>query len=352
MNFCSDNVTGAAPEILEALQAANAGSAAAYGADAWTARLRDTVATLFECEVEIFPVVTGTAANSLALAALVPPFGAVFCHQASHIYVDECGGPEFQTGGAKLVDLPGDHGKLSAATLEPILGSWAEASVHQVQPAAISLTQATECGTVYRPEEMRAIGDLAHRHRLRLHVDGARFANALARLGASPADLSWRAGVDALSLGATKNGALGAELVVFFDPALARDFGFRRKRAGHLLSKMRFLSAQLEAYFADGLWLRNARHANRMADRLADGLARIPGVRIPNPVEANLFHVRMPETMIAGLEADGFRFYREGGPETIRLVTAFDTAPEAVDFFVEAARRLAGGAPELRAAAS
>ncbi len=351
MDFRSDNVTGAAPEILAAVAAANAGTAAAYGEDEITARVERRLCDLFETEVAAFPVATGTAANSLALSVLVPPYGAVYCHPLSHVNVDECGGPEFYTGGAKLVPLPGPDGKMAAADLDAALRAAGAGIVHHAQPAAVSLTQATECGTVYKPAEVAALAAVAHRHGLRVHMDGARFANAVAALGCAPADLTWRAGVDALSFGATKNGALAAEAVVFFDRALAASFGYRRKRAGHLFSKMRFLSAQLEAYLKDGLWLRLAAHANAMAARLARGLAAVPGVRLAFPVDANEVFAVLPEPVIAGLEAEGFRFFRWSGVwpaamggHTIRLVTAFNTEAAAVDAFVAATTRFVAGA--------
>jgi threonine aldolase len=341
MNFASDNVTGVAPEILAALAAVNDGPSAAYGDDAVTARLEARMAKIFETEVTVFPVATGSAANALALSAVTPPYGAIYCHAAAHINVDECGAPEFFTGGAKLVDLPGPDGKLTAGDLAEVLAGAGKGVVHHVQPAAVSLTQATECGTVYSPDELRAIADLAHGHGLAVHMDGARFANAAASLGRSPADLTWRAGIDLMSFGATKNGALAAEAVVFFDRARAADFGFRRKRAGHLFSKMRFLSAQLEAYLTDGLWLRNAAHANRMAARIADGLDRLDGAELVYPVQANEVFVRLPEPVIAGLLADGFTFYRWDGPtgRVVRLVTAFNTGPAAVEALLAAAER-------------
>lgn len=360
MNFASDNVTGVAPEILAALAAVNAGPAAPYGDDAVTARLEARMAEVFETdELAVFPVATGTAANALALAAVAPSYGAVYCHASAHINTEECGAPEFFTGGAKLIDLPGANGKLWAEDLAAALSVAGAGSVHRVQPAAVSLTQASDFGTVYDPDELRAIAELAHAHGLAVHVDGARFANAVAGLGLAPADLTWRAGVDVLSFGATKNGALAAEAVVFFNRALADGFAFRRKRAGHLFSKMRFLSAQLEAYLADDLWLRNAAHANRMAARLADGLGRLPGVEIVYPVQANEIFARLPEPAIAGLLADGFAFYRwdetpedglqggasrEGGASAglVRLVTAFDTEPAAVEALLAAAERHLG----------
>jgi threonine aldolase len=351
MNFSSDNVTGAAPEILEALVRAAAGSVPSYGADPLTERVERRLAELFEHEVAAFPVATGTAANALALATLTPPWGAIYAHAESHVEVDECGAPEFYTGGAKLVLLPGADGKIGAAELAARLPG-GKGVVHHVQPAAVSLTQATEAGTVYTPAEIAAIAETAKRHGLAVHMDGARFANAVVSLGCSPADLTWRAGVDALSFGATKNGALAAEAVVFFDPARASEFAFRRKRAGHLFSKMRFLSAQLDAYLEGELWRRNAAHANRAAARLAAGLAGIPGARLRHPAQANEVFVELPERVIGGLAGDGFRFYRWPDETSccIRLVTAFDTAAAGVDALLAAARRHAaasrGGAAE------
>ncbi len=341
MNFCSDNASGAAPEILRALEAANDGWAMPYGNDDLTHRLQVRVQEIFETEAVVLPVATGTAANVLCLSVMTPPYGAIYCHRESHINVDECGAPEFYSGGAKLVALPGDHGKLTPATLEAAIVDAGD--VHSVQPAAVSLTNASEAGTVYTPEETRAIAEIAKAHGLGLHLDGARFANALVALGCSPAEATWKAGVDALALGATKNGVLAGELVVVFDPGKAEELGYRRKRGGHLFSKMRFLSAQLEAYLADDLWLRNARHANTMAAALAEGLAELPGVELSHPVEANEIFVTLPEPMIEGLFARGFQFYR-WGPETnreARLVTAFNTDPAHVEAFLSAAREFA-----------
>jgi threonine aldolase len=235
--------------------------------------------------------------------------------------------------------VEGDHGKITAAVLEAaIMG---RGVVHHAQPASASLTQASEAGTVYQTAEIEAVAEVCRRHGLALHMDGSRFANAVVALERSPAELTWRAGVEALSFGATKNGAMAAEAVVFFDPAKAADFAYRRKRGGHLFSKMRFLSAQLEAYLADDLWLRNAGHANRMAARLAEGLRAVPGARLQHPVEANELFVELPDPVIRGLFADGFQFYRwdHEASVVIRLVTAFDTAPAAIDAFLASARR-------------
>jgi threonine aldolase len=338
-DFGSDNVTGAHPAILEALVAANQGAAASYGADALTRRLATRLADIFEREVAVFPVISGTAANSLALAQLCPPWGAILCETGAHVAVDECGAPTLFTGGATLSLIEGVAGRLQPADVAARIAQTRIGDQHQVQPAALTLTQATECGTVYRPADIAALAEVAHGHGLAVHMDGARFANALAHLGCTPAEATWKAGVDVLSLGATKNGALMAEAVIFFDPARANDFLYRRKRTGHLVSKMRFLSAQLDAWLADGLWLRLAAHANAAARRLADGLAR-RGHATEWPVEANEVFVRLPPPIAAGLEAAGFHFYPwgdppgDGAPGLYRLVTAWNTADADVDAFL------------------
>ncbi|HYM04135.1 MAG TPA: low specificity L-threonine aldolase [Stellaceae bacterium] len=337
MNFRSDNVAGIAPEILSAIADANVGTAASYGDDPITARLSRRFAEIFEREVSVFPVATGTAANALALAALTPPWGAVFCHEDSHINTDECGAPEFYAGGAKLIALPGVDAKIDAAAVAARVAD--QGIVHHAQPATISITQATEAGTLYRANEIDALAELAGRHGLALHMDGSRFANAVAALGCRPAEITWRVGVDALSFGATKNGALAAEAVILFDPAKAEEVAFRRKRGGHLFSKMRFLSAQLDAYLADDLWLRNAAHANRMAARLAAGLSRSAVARLCHPTQANEVFVELPDPVIGALAAAGFGFHRWGGEAStcLRLVTAFDTRAADVDAFIAAA---------------
>jgi threonine aldolase len=346
MNFCSDNTAGAHPRILEAIAAVNRGAAMPYGNDEITRRVEKKICDVFERECSVFLVGTGTAANALALSVLAPGYGAVFCHPESHINMDECGAPEFFTGGAKLVGVPGAHGRIAEHDLDRAIKAGGIGVVHHVQPTTVSITQATEAGTVYRAADIAAIAGVAHRHGLALHMDGARFANALVHTGSSPADLTWRAGVDALSFGATKNGAFAAEAVVFFDPARAAGFGYRRKRAGQLWSKMRFLAAQFEAYLDGELWLANARHANRLAAELAQGLAAIKGARIEHPVEANEIFVTLPEQVIRGLEADGFSFYRwmDASSTTLRLVTSFETDPAHVATFVASARRHAAAA--------
>ncbi len=344
MNFTSDNAAPVSPEILAALAAANDGPAPSYGADSWTARFREKIASLFGPQAIAHPVATGTAANALALATIVRPYGAVLCAEEAHIASDECGAPEFYMGGAKLIPLPSRDGKIRPAQIDAAMARARDGGVHHVLPEAVSLTQATEWGTIYQPDEIAAIAAACRRHGLALHMDGARFANALVTLGCPPAAIGPEAGVDVLSFGATKNGALAAEAVIFFNPKLADGFERRRKRAGQLWSKMRYLSAQLDAYLESDLWLRNARQANDMAGRLAAGL----GPHVIHPVEANELFLTLPEPQIAALESAGARFYRwvavEGVPNpVIRLVTSFATTETDVDRFLKlfAAQKLA-----------
>lgn len=349
MNFGSDNMAGFSPEMLEALARANGGRAKSYGADEVTARVADRIADIFETEVEVFPVVTGGAANSLALALMAPAWGAVWCHPESHVNTDECGGPEFFSGGAKLIPVEGEHGKFTAGALAEKLEYAGHRGVHEALPSAVSISQATEAGTIYTPDEIAAIAAICHGCDLGLHMDGARFANALVTLDCSPAEMTWKAGIDILSFGATKNGALAAEAVVVFSKNLrakAGELAFRRKRAGHLLSKMRFLSAQLEAYLTEDLWLRNARHANAMAARMARGVADIPGLGLAHPVEANEIFPVLPAAVRKGLRADGFEFYDwpDAGPDGARLICAFDSREEDIEAFLVSARRHASAA--------
>jgi threonine aldolase len=344
-NFYSDNVSGAAPEILQALVAANAGDVASYGGDPWTEGLAARFGEVFEVPVEVLPVGTGTAANGLAAALLAEPYGAVYSADVSHLHGSECGGPEFWSGGnVRSVPLPSRDGRLQVADVTAALETAAARSAYDVPPRALSLTQGTEAGTVYTVEEVRALAAAARAHGLAVHMDGARFANAVARLGCTPAELTWKAGVDVLSFGATKNGALAAEAVVVFRPEPARSLRYRRRRGGHLFSKMRFVSVQLDAYLTGGLWLRNARHANAMAERVRAGLAGLPGVHFPHPTEINLVLVRLPQPVADGLATDGYSFSRRGRPgdRLVRIACAFDTPVEAVDALVAAARRHAG----------
>jgi threonine aldolase len=329
MNFLSDNVWGAWPEMLAAIEAAAAGPQLSYGEDEISARVEARFCEVFERRLRVFPVISGTAANALGLSTLVPGHGVIFCREGSHIAVDECGAAEFYTQGARLVTLPGHEGKLSPREIGAALAQFQRGLVHHSQPAAISITQASEVGTVYSREEVSNIAELARANGLKLHMDGARVANALAHLDCTPAEATWKAGVDVLSFGATKGGALGAEAVVFFDPDDVRDFEYRRKRAGHLASKLRFVSAQLEAYLADDRWLGRAKRANACARRLAEGIAGAKGAELVHPVQSNAVLVRLPDTMIARLRAEGARFYDweppSNGRTLVRLVTSFAT---------------------------
>jgi threonine aldolase len=342
MWFMSDNTQPAAPEVMAAVARANAGHAASYGADAIMSRVTAALRARFEApQAEVRLVATGTAANALALACLAPPWGAVYCHGESHVNSDECGAPEFYTAGAKLVPLGGAHGRIDPAALDAALAVGGGASVHNVQPAALSLTNATEAGTVYDPEAVAALAGRARTMGLPVHMDGARFANAVASLGCTPAELSWKAGVDVLTLGGTKDGCLAAEAVIFFDPAHARDFGFRRKRAGHLFSKHRFLAAQLEAWLEGGLWLDLAARANARAAALGRGLAAIPGVALAHPVEANAVFARWPRrrhraAMAAGAEYHLWDFDAtldgpDDEPLLARLVCGWSTTEAEVE---------------------
>lgn len=340
-DFGSDNMAGSSPAILEAIAGASEGLAPPYGRDPLTTRVEARFRDLFETDLAVFLVPTGTAANALSLAALTPPYGAIVCHASAHVAQDECNAPEFFTGGAKLVPFPGAHGKIHAAELDAMLRERVAGhrAPHFPPTAALSLTQSTESGTVYGIHELGEIAAVAKSHGLAIHMDGARFANAIASLGCSPAAVTWRSGVDILSFGATKNGALAAEAVIAFDTGMAAALSYRRKRGGHLFSKMRFLAAQFDAYLGDDLWLRNARHANAMAARLAAGLALIDGVEIAFPVEANAVFADLPSALAERLAGQGFGFYRWGSDGRLcRFVTSFATAPTDVDALIEAAR--------------
>ncbi len=350
MNFSSDNASGASDKVLAAIAAANAGIAMPYGVDPWTAAAEKALCDLFERDCAVFLVPTGTAANALALACLAPPWGAIFCHENAHVVNDECGAPEFYTDGAKLIGLPGERGKIAPDTLARALRAYPRGLVKQVQPAALSLTQATESGTLYALDELKELAGLAHAAGVGVHMDGARFANALVWLGASPAEMTWKAGVDVLSFGASKNGTLCCEAVIFFDKARAADFAYRRKRAGHTLSKGRFLGAQVTAYLAGGHWLELARHANAQAARLAQGLAAIPRVRLPFACQANEVFAIVSRKAETALKAAGAGYYDWGArgladadalrPDEvfIRLVASFATREEEVDQFVASVR--------------
>jgi threonine aldolase len=346
MNFASDNTAPVEPAILDAIAEANRGYTRGYGNDDWTERAERRLAEIFEHEVAVFLVPTGTAANALALAHVTPPWGVVFCHAQSHIVTDECGAVEFFGGGVKLESLAGDGGKIAPRTLQAALAGYGGHSPHQMIASALSITQASEAGTIYRTGEIAALCDIAHERSLAVHMDGARFANALVRLNASPAEMTWRSGIDVLSFGATKGGALAAEAIVFFDPARAAYFGERRKRAGHLLSKHRFIAAQFLAYLDGDRWRALARHANAMADRLAAKLTAA-GLQLVWPVEANLIFVVLPRALDARLKAAGANYYVRSsdgldiGADNVlvRLVTSFATENEDIERFVNLCKK-------------
>lgn len=337
MRFLSDNTATLCPEILAAIVDANQGLAPPYGDDAWTRRLSGAFSEFFGTEVHAFAVSTGTAANALAITALVPPYGAVFAHEQAHVVGHECGAPEFFSGGAKIIPLRTEHSKLSVDTLAQALAN-SSPSAHAVQPRAVTLSQATDLGTVYRPSEIAALSDLAHAHGLKVHMDGARLANALAFLDCHPGDITWRAGIDVLSFGATKNGALAAEAVIFFDRSLAHDFQWLRKRSGHLLSKSRFLAAQLLAYIESDVWRRNANRANGLARQIAVAA----GSRLQHPVEANQIFMRISTQEAQTLRDAGFEFYDLGPRDCgeARFVVSWDQREEDVAALCEALARM------------
>ncbi|HEY1545193.1 MAG TPA: low specificity L-threonine aldolase [Xanthobacteraceae bacterium] len=348
MNFASDNAAGIAPAVLDAIARANHGHALGYGNDDLTRVVERRIGELFECDTAVFLVATGTAANALALAHVTPPWGGVLCHAEAHIMVDECGAPEFFGGALKLIGLSGEGCKLAPGTLADAIARHTGHRPHAVQAASVSISQASEAGTIYTAAEVKALADIVHARGLKLHMDGARFANALARTNVSPAAMTWQAGVDILSFGATKGGAMAAEAIVIFDRASADAMHERRKRGGHLVSKHRFVAAQFDGFLADGNWLAWARHANGLADRLARGLTKhaLPPVW---PVDANIVFVVLPAAADVRLRAAGASYYArpsDGVPTGItikpgdvlaRLVTSFATTEVEVDRFVDVA---------------
>jgi len=322
--FASDNVTSACPEIMDAIIAANLGIAGSYGDDEWSLALKNRLSEIFETEVEVFLAVTGTASNALALSALAPVFGKIYCHELSHINTDECGAPELFTGGAKLIPMRSSNGRIDASDLaETIRGS---GNVHVTQPSVVSVTMSCETGTVYQLDEIKAISQIAHDNKMSVHMDGARFANALVSLDVSPAEMTWKSGVDVLTLGGTKNGCLAAEAVIFFKPEMVGNFPFLHKRSGQLLSKMRFISSQLEAYLTDDVWLRNARHANAMAKILSEGLDSFANIKLAYPTQSNEVFVHLPRDVIDYLNSAGYDINEEElDGKAVRFVTAWNS---------------------------
>jgi threonine aldolase len=337
-HFASDNYAGICPEAWAALSEANQGHAVGYGDDPWTARAADLIRDLFETHCEVFFVFNGTAANSLALASLCQSYHSILCHETAHVERDECGAPEFFSNGTKVLLLAGAHGKIDPAGIEAMVKR--RTDIHYPKPRVISLTQATELGTVYDPDELKAIWAKAKQLGLNIHMDGARFANAVASLAVAPKEITWQAGVDVLCFGGTKNGTQVGEAVVFFDRALAKEFDYRCKQAGQLCSKMRFLSAPWVGMLRDGAWLRHAAQANRMAQRLCERLQTIPELKILFPTQANSVFADLPSRLIAALRGEGWKFYTFIGPGGCRLMCAWDTTEADVDRFVADLKRL------------
>ncbi len=333
MFFGSDNTAKVTPEVMAAVIAANDGYASSYGGDALTASVCDTIRDIFEApDAAVYFVTTGIAANALSLATLTPSWSAIFCHEHAHIHEAECGAPEFYSG-AKVIPVAGDDGRIAPDALSARFRAMEGDRIRALQFGVLSLTNATEAGTVYGPAQVKALTGLAKAEAMPSHMDGARFANAVAATKASPADLTWRAGIDALSFGGTKNGCMGVEAVILFDPAKAVEFEVRRKRAGHTLSKNRFLAAQMQGYLQDGLWLTRATHANDMAAELARVVRETEGLRLIHPVEANILFIEGPSGFYAKLRAAGIACYDYPAPEgrdALRLVTSWATTPEDV----------------------
>ena len=332
IQFASDNNAGICPEAMAALQEANHGHVFAYGRDAWTERAKDAIRRVFDADAEVFLVFSGTAANALGLSAICRNTDAVICHAFAHVNVDECGATEFFSGGAKLLGVDTPHAKVTPEAV--VARAVTPHDEHSSRPRALSLTQATELGTLYTPAEMRALCDTAHARGMKVQLDGARFANAVASLGCHPADIAQRAGIDVMSFGGTKNGMPFGEAVVFFDPALADEFARRRMQGGQLASKMRYLAAPWIAMLESGAWLRHAAKANAMARRLADGLAGLPGVELIAPVQANGVFVHLPKRAIAQLQSRGWLFYVFVGETGCRFMCAWDTTETVVDALV------------------
>ena len=340
--FASDNTAGICPEAWRALEAANAGCLASYGNDRWTTRACDLIREFFEYPADVFFVFNGTAANSLAIAAMCQSYHAILCHELSHVETDECGAPEFFSNGTKLLLLSGDHAKLTPAGITHAVER--RQDIHYPKPRVVSVTQATELSTVYTLDELAAIHDACRRHGLRLHMDGARFANAVAALAVPPKRLTWEAGVDVLCLGGTKNGMGVGDAVVFFRKDLAEEFAYRCKQAGQLASKMRYLTAPWVGLLEDGAWLANARRANVAAARLEAGLRGIAGVEVLGQREANAVFARLPDALAAGLRARGWRFYDFIGSGGCRFMCSWATTDADIDALLDDARTLAAGA--------
>ena len=336
--FASDNVTSACPEVMDALIEANSGISGSYGDDEWSSILKTKLSEVFETDLEVYLAVTGTASNALALSALAPVFGKIYCHELSHINTDECGAPELFTGGAKLNPMRSSNGRISSRELSEIVRG--SGNVHVTQPSVVSITQSCETGTVYQIQDIREISEVAHELNMSVHMDGARFANALVSLNASPAEMTWKSGVDVLTLGGTKNGCLAAEAIIFFKPEMVGDFPFLHKRSGQLLSKMRFISSQLNAYVSDDVWIRNAKHANSMAKILSEGLNHFSNIELAYPTESNEVFVYLPRDVIDYLNSSGYDVNEEElDGKAVRFVTAWDTKLEDINNLLDKLRQ-------------
>ena len=344
-HFASDNYAGICPEATAALLEANTGHAPAYGDDDYTRKVSDRLREVFETDCDVYFVFNGTAANSLALATLCQSYHSVICHPLAHVETDECGAPEFFSNGAKLLTAAGEQGRLTPEAIAEV--ATRRTDLHFPKPRGLTLTQTTEVGTLYRPDQVAAVTDTARRLGLRVHMDGARFANAVAALDVAPADITWRAGVDVLCFGGTKMGLPVGEAVVFFDRKLSEDFAWRCKQAGQLASKMRFLSAPWLGMLTDDVWLKHARHANAMAQRLSAGLVAA-GIELLFPTEANGVFARLPAAVEAGLRAKGWRFYTFIGAGGARFMCGWDTLPATVDAILADIRHLSGASDAIR----
>ncbi len=336
-NFLSDNVSGISDEILENLAKINHDVEDSYGYDSETKKLKVNLNSLFEKDVCYYPVSSGTAANSIAFSSCVPPYGAVFCTEESHINLDECNAPEFFTGGAKLILIDSIHGKVSPDDLIQKIDNLAPHGFHNPKPTLVSITQSSELGTVYTLDEIKLISDIVRDRNMLLHMDGARIANAVVSLNCSWAEMTWKSGVDILSFGATKNGAFSAEMIVYFKKELSKNVQYYRKRSGHLISKMRFISAQLNSYIENDLWKRNASQANLTAFQLSKSLQKISGLKVVYPVQANGVFVKLPDHLVKKLREKGFKFgiWGDKSKKIYRLMTAFNTTNDSVKNFIE-----------------
>ena len=336
--FASDNYAGISPEAWLAMEEANAGHERSYGDDQWTEQAANLIRNIFETDCEVFFVFNGTAANSLSLASLCQSYHSILCTEVAHVETDECGAPEFFSNGTKMLLVPGMNGKMDPAGVERMVKK--RTDIHYPKPRVVSLTQATELGTVYTPDEIKAVWAKAKSFGLRMHMDGARFANAAASLGCTPKEITWQAGIDVLCFGGTKNGMAVGDAVIFFNRDLAAEFDYRCKQAGQLSSKMRFLSAPWVGMLKDGAWLRHAKHANTMAEYLEKSLCAVAGVKLLSPRQANGVFAELPRKAIEGLWAKGWMFYTFIGAGGCRLMCSWDTRLEDVDAFIADLKQL------------